>query len=185
MATEEPKFTVVSRTEHFEVRLYQKVLVAETEVEAEFGEAGNKAFRILADYIFGNNRQNQKLNMTSPVSQTPKPEKIAMTAPVTQLKNPKGFTVQFTMPEGYTLDTIPTPNDPRVKLRELPSRKVAAYEYSGTWSESRYNEKLAHFQKELEIAGLKSTTAPTFARFNSPFTPWFLRRNEIWVEVAE
>lgn len=183
MATEEPKYTVQSRNENYEIRQYPKVLVAQTLVETEFDDAGNRAFRILADFIFGNNRLNKKMEMTAPATQTATSEKIAMTAPVSQVKGPKGFVVQFTMPSGYTLNNLPEPNDPRVQIRELPARTVAVYRYSGSWSEARYNEKLGEFRKELEKAGIKTLGEPVFARFNSPLRLWFLRRNEIWLEL--
>jgi len=184
MAIEEPKYTVQSQGEHYEIRRYPKTLVAETLVDAEFEQAGNKAFRILADYIFGNNKPNKKIAMTAPVAQTASSEKIAMTAPASQVRGQNGFLIQFTMPANYTLENLPEPNDHRVQIREIPSRTMAVYEYSGSWSESRYNEKLADFRRELETAGLKPIAEPVFARFNSPFTLWFLRRNEIWLEVA-
>lgn len=183
VAIEEPKYTVESRTDHFEIRKYPKILVAQTLVDASFDDAGNKAFRILADYIFGNNKPNKKIAMTAPVSQTAASEKIAMTAPVAQTKDKAGFLVQFTMPANYTIDTLPQPNDPRVQIRELPAHSVAVYEYSGSWSESRYQEKLADFRRELKKAGVETTGEPVFARFNSPFRLWFLRRNEIWLEL--
>jgi hypothetical protein len=183
VAIEEPKYTVQSRTDHYEIRHYPKVLVAQTLVDANFDEAGNKAFRILADFIFGNNKPNQKIAMTAPVSQTAAPQKIAMTAPVTQVKEQSGFLVQFTMPASYTLLNLPEPNNPRVQIRELPAQTVAVYGYSGSWSESRYQQKLADFRRELEKAGIKTSGEPIFARFNSPFRLWFLRRNEIWFKV--
>ena len=184
MAIEEPKYTVRSQSENYEIRDYPKILVAETLVEAEFEDAGNMAFRILADYIFGNNKLKEKIGMTAPVSQRASSEKIAMTAPVSQVKGQKGFLVQFTMPANYTIENLPEPNDSRVQIRELPARTVAVYEYSGSWSESRYQEKLADFRRDLEKAGVRPIGEPVFARFNSPFTLWFLRRNEIWLEVS-
>ena len=124
VAIEEPKYTVESRTDHYEIRAYPKILVAQTLVDANFDDAGNKAFRILADYIFGNNKAKTKIAMTAPVSQTAPSEKIAMTAPVTQVKGQTGFLVQFTMPASYTIESLPEPNDPRVQIRELPAHKV-------------------------------------------------------------
>lgn len=185
MANEEPKYTVQSKGERYEIRQYPKILVAETLVDAEFDKAGSKAFRILADFIFGNNQQKQKIAMTAPVSQTPSSEKIAMTAPVSQTKGQGGFRIQFTMPSSYTLENLPSPNDNRVQIREIPARTLAAYEYSGSWSQSRYQEKLAEFRGELEKAEVKVVGEPAFARYNSPFTLWFLRRNEIWLEVVK
>lgn len=183
MATEEPEFKVESKNSNYEVRVYGPTLVAETKVESEFDKAGNAAFKILADYIFGNNRSKTKIEMTAPVTQQPDSEKIEMTAPVSQIKDKGGYLVQFTMPKKFTLDSLPTPNDPRVKVRLLPPRKVAVYSYSGSWSEKRYNEKLEDFKSQLQKNGVTISGEPVFARFNSPFQIWFLRRNEIWLEI--
>lgn len=185
MAIEEPQYTAVSKAAHYEVRQYGAILVAETKIESEFENAGNQAFRILAGYIFGDNKAKTKIAMTAPVSQEAVSEKINMTAPVTQLNAATGFLVQFTMPKQYTLDTLPTPNDPRVQLRQMPARKVAVYGYSGSWSESRYKEKLLSFQEELKKDKIETTGEPVLARFNSPFQIWFLRRNEIWIEIRD
>jgi effector-binding domain-containing protein len=183
MAVEEPRFKVELKKEAYEVRLYEPVLVAETRVNTDFEQAGNSAFRILADYIFGNNLSKSKIAMTAPVSQSSS-EKIAMTAPVNLSKDKDSYLVQFTMPEKYTLDTLPKPIDERVSIRQIPARKVAVFRYSGSWSESRYNEKLQIFTKELEKDNMKTKGEPVFARFNSPFSLWFLRRNEIWIDLV-
>jgi hypothetical protein len=185
MAIEEPEFTVESKTQNYEIRKYGPVLVAETKVESDFENAGNQAFRILAGYIFGGNKTKVKIDMTAPVTQTVESEKIEMTAPVTQMKGESGYVVQFTMPKKFNMDTLPTPNDSRVHLREIPGRKVAVYSYSGSWSESRYQEKLADFMSDLKKDKVVSVGEPVLARFNSPFQIWFLRRNEIWIEVRE
>jgi hypothetical protein len=187
MAIEESDFTLVSKNDDYEIRQYNPVLVAETNVEDSFEGAGNVAFKILAGYIFGENKSQTKIDMTSPVNQIgqSKSEKIAMTAPVAQTKNQNGFTVQFTMPKKFTLDTLPIPNDSRVKLRQLPARKIAVYTYSGTWSESRYLEKLTEFKNAITKNGITTTNEPVFARYNSPFQIWFLRRNEIWIELQD
>ena len=184
MAVEEPKFTVETKAAHYEIRKYGATLVAETEVESSFENAGNQAFRILADYIFGNNKSKTKIAMTAPVSQQAASEKIGMTAPVTLSKAGSGFVVQFTMPEKYTRDTLPEPNDPKVHIREISERRVAVYGYSGTWSEDRYQGKLKEFLSDLKTDAVKTVGEPLFARYNPPFMPWFLRRNEIWIELA-
>jgi hypothetical protein len=183
MAIEEPAYTVESKAYQYEIRKYGPIVVAETKIESDFENAGNQAFRILAGYIFGGNKSKTKIAMTAPVTQEVASEKIAMTAPVTQTKEPTGFVVQFTMPEKYTLETLPTPDDSRVILRQLPARRVAVYTYSGSWSESRYLEKLSNFKLELKNDKVTSIGEPTLARYNSPFALWFLRRNEIWLEV--
>ena len=181
MAIEEPKYKIETKTDVYEIRKYEPTLVAETIVDGDFEGAGNKSFRILADYIFGNNKSKSKIAMTAPVTQEASSEKIAMTAPVSMSKTGPGFLVQFTMPEKFTLETIPEPNDQRVKIRLLPARKIAVFSYSGSWSESRYQEKLTQFLEALKKDQVQIQGEPVFARFNSPFTLWFLRRNEIWM----
>lgn len=185
MAIEEPEYKVESKSANYEIRSYGPVLVAETKIEADFENAGNQAFRILAGYIFGANQSKEKIAMTAPVNQEAASEKIEMTAPVTQTRGSSGFLIQFTMPKKYSLETLPKPNDSRVLLRQQPARKVAVYRYSGSWSESRYNEKLASFREELKKDGVSIVGEPVLARYNSPFQLWFLRRNEIWIEVEE
>lgn len=183
MAIEEPEFTVESKSAHYEIRKYAAIVVAETKIESDFESAGNQAFKILAGYIFGANTSKTKIAMTAPVNLQPASEKIDMTAPVTQTQSASGFLVQFTMPKSYTLGTLPKPENPKVLLREIPARKVAVYTYSGSWSESNYQEKLALFKEELKKNGVVTNGEPVLARYNSPFSLWFLRRNEIWFEV--
>jgi len=183
MAVEEPEFKVESKTDTYEIRKYSEILVAETQVNSSFEESGNIAFRILADYIFGNNKLKSKIDMTSPVTMQPRSEKIEMTAPVGQVKNAAGFLIQFTMPKKFTLETLPEPNDVRVHLRKIPARRVAVYRYSGRWTEERYQEKLKEFLSALKNDHLQIVGEPVFSRFDPPFMPWFLRRNEIWMEV--
>ncbi len=185
MAIEEPEYTVELKTNQYEIRKYGPIIVAETQIESDFENAGNQAFRILAGYIFGGNKSKTKIEMTAPVSQKSVSEKIEMTAPVTQSKGKLGFLIQFTMPKKYTLDSLPVPDDPKVKLRQISSRKVAVFNYSGSWSESRYKDKLTSFREALKKDSVEGIGEPVLARFNSPFQVWFLRRNEIWIEVKE
>jgi hypothetical protein len=184
MAIEEPAYKIESKTDDYEIRAYDKVLVAETSVKSGFEEAGNEAFRILADYIFGNNKSRAKITMTAPVTQQPSSEKISMTAPVTQTAESGGYVVQFVMPKEYSIETLPTPVDQRVKIREMPGRRVAVHRYSGSWSEGKYQEELAEFRAALSRDRLATVGEPILSRFNSPFSLWFLRRNEIWLEVS-
>jgi hypothetical protein len=181
MAIDEPSHAVVRSTETFEVRRYQPYLVAETFVDATAGEAGNQGFRILAGYIFGGNKGARKIEMTAPVAQSP--TKIAMTAPVAQIASGGGYTIQFAMPREWTLQTLPEPNDSRVMLREVPARTVAVIRYSGTSSQGLYDENLKKLKDALGQDGIKWRGEPTWARYDPPWTPWFLRRNEIWLEI--
>jgi hypothetical protein len=182
MAIEEPAYQIVTKNDRYEIREYKETLIAVTEVESAFDDAGNKAFRILANFIFGNNISKTEIAMTAPVTQQ-KSEKIAMTAPVTQEQKDGKFVVSFTMPSKYNLETLPQPQDKRVQIRLLPVRKIAVFSYSGSWSEKKYSEKLEDFKNLLNSDGVKTKGDPVFARFNSPWTLWFLRRNEIWIEI--
>jgi hypothetical protein len=183
-AIEEPKYTVVRAYDGFEVREYAPYLVAEVVVPGPAEEAGNQGFRILAAYIFGKNRGERKIAMTAPVTQAPAPAQIEMTAPVTQSAVSGGYVVQFTMPREYTLETLPEPIDPQVKLREVPSGRYAVIQYSGTWSERNYTEHLETLERSVAAAGLRTTGSPIYSRYNAPFVPWFMRRNEIWLKLT-
>jgi hypothetical protein len=181
MAIEEPPYTVVHAYDGFEVRHYAPYLVAETVVDAAPEDAGNQGFRILAAYIFGNNKGARQIEMTAPVAQSA--TSIAMTAPVAQTAQPGGIAIQFAMPAGWTLATLPQPTDARVTLKQLPARTVAVMRYSGTWSQSRYREQLALLQQQLARQGLHWHGDPIWARYDPPWKPWFLRRNEIWLAL--
>jgi len=180
-ATEEPEYQVVRKLGDIEVRQYAAYAVAEVAVPGPSNEAGNQAFPILAGYIFGKNKGERKFAMTAPVKQAP--VKLAMTAPVKQAAATDGFTVQFVLPKGVTAASAPLPLDERVQLHEVTPAQVAVIRYSGFWSQSNYDEHLAKLQAALRAANLTSTGEPVYARYNAPFTPWFMRRNEIWLHV--
>ena len=184
MATEQPTYVLVSSADGIEVRDYPASLVAETTLQGEQAKVGSAAFGLLAGYIFGGNGGSRKIAMTAPVTQV-RGESIAMTAPVTQVAGESGsWRVRFTMPKSYTLETLPVPNDPRVKLLEIPERRVAVVKYSGTWSQANYDEHLALLEMAIAKQGLEKKGAPVWARYDSPMTPWFLRTNEIQLELA-
>jgi len=181
MAIDEPNYKVVRAYDTFELRYYEPYRVAETVVDAAAEEAGNKGFSILAGYIFGQNKGARKIAMTAPVSQTA--IKIAMTAPVAQMAGSKGYVIQFAMPREWTLETLPEPLDASITLREISARKLAVISYSGTWSQERYEEHLQSLRDAMAQAGLPARGEPVWARYDPPWKPWFLRRNEIWLEV--
>jgi hypothetical protein len=181
MAYEEPPYTVIRTQDAFEVRQYAPYRVAETVVNAAAEDAGSQGFRILANYIFGRNQGERKIAMTAPVAQTP--TKIAMTTPVAQSASAGGYVIQFAMPSEWTLATLPKPLDSQVTLREIPARTVAVIRYSGTWAQHRYEKHLKTLQDALEQAGLRWHGAALWARYDPPWMPWFLRRNEIWLDL--
>jgi hypothetical protein len=183
-AIEEPAYTTTRTLNGIELREYAAYTVAEVLIESTANDAGNLAFPILAGYIFGKNKGERKLAMTAPVTQTAAPVKMAMTAPVTQTPSGSGFLVQFVLPRGVTTANAPEPLDPRVMLREVAPRRVAVIRYSGFWSESNFRKHLAELQDELRAAQINWTGEPVLSRYDPPFMPWFLRRNEIWLNLA-
>jgi hypothetical protein len=183
MAYEEAKYTVIMRDGSFELRQYEPYIVAETIVEGDFDGAGNEGFRRLFKYISGENQKKQAISMTAPVSQDASSEKIAMTAPVNQERTGGQWRIAFLMPSEYTLETLPQPLDPKVLLKKLPAHRMAAITYSGTWSKKRYEEKKALLDAFIQKQNWRPLGEPVFARYNSPFTLWFLRRNEVLVPV--
>lgn len=200
MAIEEPAYKVIdvaamgaAKVAEVEIREYPAYLVAETRVTASFAEAGNLAFRPLFNYISGSNRRQEKIEMTAPVSQTASSgtgEKIEMTAPVTQAKTPasaaggnSAYVIGFVMPARYTMATIPQPADERVSIREVPARTMAVLRFSGTWGQERYAQHEKTLMENLSQAGWRTRGTIEFARYDPPFMPWFLRRNEVMVEV--
>ncbi len=182
-AIEEPDFTVVREIDGVQIREYAPYAVAEVVVPGPAEDAGSRAFPILAGYIFGKNKGSKKLDMTAPVTQTSAPVKLDMTAPVTQTAAADGFVVQFVLPRSVTLETAPEPIDPRVQLRTVPANRVAVVRFSGLWSASNYERHLEQLRVALRGAGITPTGEPIWSRYNPPITPWFLRRNEIWLPV--
>ncbi len=168
MATEEPSYDVVLQLDGAEVRHYAPYVVAQVQVTGTAEEAGSKAFPILAGYISGKNKGKRKFDMTAPVTLAPAAG---------------GYVVQFVLPKGVTLASAPEPLDARVQLREVPGGRVAVIRYSGRWSQANYDEHLGRLKASLGAARLRWTGEPTLARYNPPFTPWFLRRNEIWLAL--
>jgi len=179
VANETPEYRITERFGDVEIREYQPYIVAETIVEGDLENAGNEGFRILASYIFGANRGKRKIEMTAPVQQERPGTQIAMTTPVTQRPRGEDFAIQFMMPSEYALDELPTPDDPRVHLREVPARTLAAIRYSGRWTKGRYQAHLTALVEQLRDAGYEPEGEPMWARYDPPFKPWFLRRNEI------
>lgn len=183
MAVEEAEYTVSVQQDKLEVRDYEPSIVAEVTVNGDFENASNTAFRSLFKYISGDNEGQSKIAMTAPVAQKAESEKIAMTAPVGQRKSDQGWAVSFMMPASYTMDTIPMPQNPAVVLREIPAYRAAAIRYSGRWSEKNYQKHLERLQQWIETEGFRVAGEPVWARYNAPFVPWFMRRNEILIPL--
>jgi hypothetical protein len=165
---QEPKY--VLQEGDFEVRQYGARLVAETTVAGEWSEAGDEGFRRLAGYIFGKNRRGAK---------------IAMTAPVAQHREGDAWTVAFTMPAGETLATLPVPEDSRISLRELPPSRVAVVRFSGRWTDASMKEHEADLRRWASEKQLRVVGEAEVNRYDPPYKPWFLRRNEVWCQLGD
>lgn len=184
MAVEEPAFKLVLREGAFELRDYPALVVAEVTVTGDQKEAASKGFRLLAGYIFGGNKRRQSIAMTAPVAQQAASQKIAMTAPVAQTQTIAGaWVVRFTMPVAYTLEALPVPDDVRVNLRNIDPARFAVLQFSGLVQpgdvEARSKELLARVNSHQ----LRAIGPVSLAQYNPPWTLWFLRRNEVMVEV--
>jgi hypothetical protein len=192
MAIEEPKYEVRTSQAPFELRHYAPTLIAQTLVEGDMDAASNKGFRLIADFIFGNNlaadsEQAAKIAMTAPVTVEPQSSKIAMTAPVTiepQLGSAQQWRVHFVMPSQYTLATIPKPKNSAVTLHELPSKYFVVHRYSGFNTVARVQEKTDEALAWAKQQSLKVVGTPQLSRYDPPWTLPMFRRNEIMVEVA-
>ncbi len=193
-AIEKPKYEVQEETKFegqaIEVRSYASFLVAETTVKAETWEkAGNEGFRRIAAFIFGENQlpgseSSSKISMTAPVEMQAASQKIAMTAPVeTQAGTPGSWIIRFMMPSEYTLATLPKPRNPQVQIREVPASRRAVIVFSGRWTAANFSEHSEILERFLKSRSLTAKGPLLSARYNAPFTPWFLRHNEIQAEI--
>jgi hypothetical protein len=197
MATEEPRYDVRIAQGSFELRHYAPTLIAETVVEGDMDAASGKGFRLIADYIFGNNRvagsqQAAKIAMTAPVTMEPQSSKIAMTAPVTiepqsgsiAMAEATQWRIHFVMPSQYTLANIPKPNNSAVTLRELPRKFMVVHRYTGFNTQAGVQEKTNETLVWAKQQSLQVIGTPQLSRYDPPWTLPMFRRNEIMVEVA-
>jgi hypothetical protein len=186
MAYEEPKYDVIEKTDMFELRAYSPVTVAEVLVDGSMDEAGNRGFRLIAGYIFGDNKshagRSEEISMTVPVAMAPRSEKISMTTPVSMQENTGKWRMYFVMPSKYKLETLPVPNNSEVKLREVPAKKYAVVRFSGFAGEVKTAKKTEELLVWLKSKQIKPSGEPILARYNAPWSLPFLRRNEVLVE---
>jgi hypothetical protein len=183
---EELKYDLILKEGDKEIRHYRSYIVAQVTVDDK-NNPQNKAFKILAGYIFGDNKSKSKMPMKTPVmtSEGKGSEKISMTAPVLmESEEQNKMTMSFSMPSKYTLQELPEPNDKRIKLVSIREHYAAALVFSGFWSK----EKNAMLGEELMRWLLKhqeyrQISRPIFAGHNPPWTIPFLRRNEILIKL--
>ncbi|MEO9079298.1 MAG: heme-binding protein [Rhodanobacter sp.] len=184
MAVETATYKEVLREGAFELRDYPALVIAEVTVDGDQKEAANKGFRLLAGYIFGANKKRQSIAMTAPVAQQAVSEKIAMTAPVAQTQNATGtWVVRFTMPSTWTLQTLPVPDDSTITLRNTEPARFAVLQFSGLAQPSDVETKSSELLTLVKSHDLHAIGPVSLAQYNPPWTLWFMRRNEVMVEV--
>jgi hypothetical protein len=181
---EEPAYTVLEKRNGYEIREYAPYIAAETEVTGDYSEVLRKGFGVIADYIFGNNTSNMSIAMTVPVLENPS-EKIAMTVPVINTtETSQDRTVSFVLPSKYTLETLPTPNNPKVRIIEVPARTVAVLEFTWYATEKRVIQKQLLLEELLSVNGLTQQGVVQVAQYNPPLSMPLMRRNEIIIPIT-
>ena len=181
---EKPDYKVIQSEQNIEIRQYEPMIIAEVEVDGKREDAIGDGFRLLADYIFGNNTVQQVISMTAPVQQKEN-QKIAMTAPVQQQSTGKSWRMSFVMPSKYSMDSLPVPNNNRVRLKEILTKKFVVIEFSGTNSNENVTEHENQLMNYIEANQIKIIDSPKYAFYNPPWSLPFLRRNEVMIEINQ
>ena len=181
---EKPDYKVIQSEQNIEIRQYEPMIIAEVEVDGKREDAIRDGFRLLADYIFGNNTVQQVISMTAPVQQKEN-QKIAMTAPVQQQSMGKSWRMSFVMPSKYRLDSLPVPNNNRVRLKEILTKKFVVIEFSGTNSNENVTKHENQLMNYIEAKQINIIGSPKYAFYNAPWTLPFLRRNEVMIEIKQ
>ncbi len=180
---EEPNYQVLNDFGDIQIRHYPAMVVAQTEVTADYKNSSSQGFQRLAGYIFGNNKNQQTIAMTAPVIQEQEAETMAMTAPVIQQKSGTVWLMAFVLPAEYSVSTAPVPLDSAVIIKEIPGKKIAVIRYSGSLSEQGIEEKSEHLKNWLSQQGYQAISEPRSAAYDPPWTLPFLRRNEIHIDI--
>jgi len=183
-AAQEPPHEVIASDGKIEVRQYKPQILAEVTVTGDMRRSGNSGFRPLADFIFGNNTAKQSIEMTAPVTRTPASRKIEMTAPVMRTETDGGdWVVAFVMPEEWTMETLPAPNNPDITIREVPGEMIAAIRFNGAGRESAHKKKQAELEAWLGTHDYVATGPARYAGYNAPWVPAPFKRNEVMIPV--
>ena len=182
---EEPAYSTGQKEGNIEIRKYPELIAAQITVDGTGKSAANDAFKTLAGYIFGKNKPKEKIAMTVPVTQRSASEKIAMTIPVVERIDSAKMTMQFYMPSKYDLTTLPEAIDTRIKFLKVPEATYAVIKFAGNGSEQNMKSHEDELQVFLQNKKLVSSGDSFRAFYNPPWTPPFMRRNEIWIPLAQ
>ena len=181
---EKPDYKVIQTERNIEIRQYEPMIIAEVEVDGKREDAIREGFRLIADYIFGNNTVQRDIAMTAPVQQQ-ESQKIAMTAPVQQQSTGRSWQISFVMPSKYSMETLPEPKNDRVRLKEIMTKKFVVIKFSGTNSNENVTEHENQLINYIEANQIKIIDSPKYAFYNAPWTLPFMRRNEVMIEINQ
>ena len=181
---EKPDYKVIQTERNIEIRQYEPMIIAAVEVDGKREDAIREGFRLIADYIFGNNTVQRDIAMTAPVQQQ-ESQKIAMTAPVQQQSTGKSWQISFVMPSKYSMETLPEPKNDRVRLKEIMTKKFVVIKFSGTNSNENVTEHENQLMNYIESNQIKIIDSPKYAFYNAPWTLPFMRRNEVMIEINQ
>ena len=181
---EKPDYKVIQTERNIEIRQYEPMIIAEVEVDGKREDAIREGFRLIADYIFGNNTVKRDIAMTAPVQQQ-ESQKIAMTAPVQQQSTGRSWQISFVMPSKYSMETLPEPKNDRIRLKEIMTKKFVVIKFSGTNSNENVTEHENQLMNYIEANQIKIIDSPKYAFYNAPWTLPFMRRNEVMIEINQ
>ncbi len=166
--TEKLGYQVIENLGDFEVRLYPPHILVSTNESGSMSAAGSQAFRRLANYIFGGNNAGKS---------------IAMTAPVLQAQKEDGFITSFVMPASMSMQNMPSSSDSSLSFSEQPGGKFAAVSFSGLASQPLFDSKAKSLNKQLTANNIQVAGPAIYARYDGPWTPFFLRHNEVLIPL--
>ena len=189
--SDKPQYTLVRQlADDIEIRDYAPYLAATTTVAGDKDKASSDGFRILAKFLQGDNSRKERIEMTSPVTLDDDASSTASDESSSDNdsrsrgnETAEGHVMTFMMPHHFSMQTLPVPTDSRIQIVEVPARRIAVITYKGRWTDKLYDEKLKELREKLAKAGVRAVESPAWARYNSPMMPFFLRHNEIWLEV--
>jgi hypothetical protein len=183
MSIEEPTFTTTLQDGPYEVREYPELVAAEVRVAGDRNAAANAGFRQIAAYIFGANTTKRSIAMTAPVVASAATDANAPNAPSVRTDGAGEWTIRFFMPRAYSLESLPKPNDPGIELKNLPPSRFAVVRFSGLARPRDVAKKVAELRAFATAHRLQPENSSSLARYNPPWTPWFLRRNEVLIPL--
>ena len=181
---EVPAYKILKKEQNIEIRQYPPLIIAEVKTAGSRQASIGDGFRILADFIFGNNEGEKQLSMNGPITQQ-EGIKIAMTAPVQQEKTDTEWAISFIMPSKFSIDTIPNPINDRIKIIQIPSKRYAVITFSGRSTEANLTKHTNELEIYMNGSSYSKVGNAKYAFYNPPWTLPFLRRNEVQFEITE